>query len=489
MKNKKRNLIIFSTFIILVVGVYLLIPKTKEEESNKTKPNVNTNGFLTLMLEQDDGTYKKSSASTWPQDGYVFNETLSRCENGSILAWEDEYRRVVLSTSVSDKCYVYFDKINSEIELNLITKEVTEDNIIIGATLTGDIQMVNQIVFNVAKIGNPSNDDEDLGDFVIPYSNEAEFDISLNNYVEISDSNRYRIRAMLYDDNDQIILQKEIEASTLYYGLCETNTLSCDIISNSDESNGLYYHDDNLAYSAQDRSYRYAGTNPDNYVCFGSDETICPADNLYRIIGVFGPRVKLIKNSDIGSYYYGGVTNDTSGDWETSSLNIDILNGTYLNSLGSFADMIDNSEWYAGKYMFSDEYVNVYNSKEIFSLEYTQERNYNNSILGKVGMLYLNEFGFAADPSNWEKSIQKYDANSNNWLVYSNPELSITPFNIRVPDDFRNYPVSYFFCGNSIMNCLVIDSTPFSVRPTFYLKPNVKLISGDGTNNHPYRIA
>ena len=444
MKNKKRNLIIFSTFIILVIGIYLIVPKTKEE-SNKTKPNVNTNGFLTLMLEQDDGTYKKSSASTWPQDGYVFNETLSRCENGSILAWEDEYRRVVLSTSVSDKCYVYFDKINSEIELNLITKEVTEDNIIIGATLTGDIQMVNQIVFNVAKIGNPSNDDEDLGDFVIPYSNEAEFDISLNNYVEISDSNRYRIRAMLYDDN--------------------------------------------LAYSAQDRSYRYAGTNPDNYVCFGSDETICPADNLYRIIGVFGPRVKLIKNSDIGSYYYGGVTNDTSGDWETSSLNIDILNGTYLNSLGSFADMIDNSEWYAGKYMFSDEYVNVYNSKEIFSLEYTQERNYNNSILGKVGMLYLNEFGFAADPSNWEKSIQKYDANSNNWLVYSNPELSITPFNIRVPDDFRNYPVSYFFCGNSIMNCLVIDSTPFSVRPTFYLKPNVKLISGDGTNNHPYRIA
>ena len=45
MKNKKRNLIIFSTFIILVVGIYLIVPKTKEEESNKTKPNVNTNGF------------------------------------------------------------------------------------------------------------------------------------------------------------------------------------------------------------------------------------------------------------------------------------------------------------------------------------------------------------------------------------------------------------------------------------------------------------
>ena len=35
---------------------------------------------------------------------------LSACENGSELSWDDENKRVIVSTSVSDKCYVYFDR-------------------------------------------------------------------------------------------------------------------------------------------------------------------------------------------------------------------------------------------------------------------------------------------------------------------------------------------------------------------------------------------
>ena len=46
---------------------------------------------------------------------------------------------------------------------------------------------------------------------------------------------------------------------------------------------------------AEDYSYRYAGANPNNYVCFGSDEETCSNDDLYRIIGVFNGKVKLIK--------------------------------------------------------------------------------------------------------------------------------------------------------------------------------------------------
>ena len=48
-----------------------------------------------------------------------------------------------------------------------------------------------------------------------------------------------------------------------------------------------------LANSAGDNSYRYAGANPNNYVCFGSTANTCPSKNLYRIIGVFGDQVKL----------------------------------------------------------------------------------------------------------------------------------------------------------------------------------------------------
>ena len=60
-------------------------------------------------------------------------------------------------------------------------------------------------------------------------------------------------------------------------------------VSNNGE-NGIYYHDATLTNGAGDNSYRYAGASSDvnNYVCFGSTQSPCPADNLYRIIGVFG---------------------------------------------------------------------------------------------------------------------------------------------------------------------------------------------------------
>ena len=70
----------------------------------------------------------------------------------------------------------------------------------------------------------------------------------------------------------------------------------------SQGSNGIYYHTSSLANSAEDNIYRYAGANPNNYVCFGSDAATCPSDNLYRIIGVFRNEVKLIKNTSIGNY-------------------------------------------------------------------------------------------------------------------------------------------------------------------------------------------
>ncbi|CDF20064.1 unknown [Clostridium sp. CAG:609] len=49
----------------------------------------------------------------------------------------------------------------------------------------------------------------------------------------------------------------------------------------SQGSNGLYYHDSSLTNGAGDNSYRYAGASDavNNYVCFGSTQSPCPADN------------------------------------------------------------------------------------------------------------------------------------------------------------------------------------------------------------------
>ena len=75
----------------------------------------------------------------------------------------------------------------------------------------------------------------------------------------------------------------------------------------SQGSNGVYYHTSSLANSAADNSYRFTGADPNNYVCFGTDESVCPEDNIYRIIGAFNVngeyQVKLIKNASLGRNY------------------------------------------------------------------------------------------------------------------------------------------------------------------------------------------
>ena len=109
----------------------------------------------------------------------------------------------------------------------------------------------------------------------------------------------------------------------------------------------VYHHDENLVNGANDNSYRYASAdvNVNNYVCFGSSESPCPENNLYRVIGVFEGKVKLMKYSSIGDMYW----DDTSSYvWKTASLNT-YLNGTFLNSLGNYSSKISTSIWSASE--------------------------------------------------------------------------------------------------------------------------------------------
>ena len=66
--------------------------------------------------------------------------------------------------------------------------------------------------------------------------------------------------------------------------------------------NALYYHNSTLTNGAGDNSYRYAGASEsvNNYICLGSDEATCTDANLFRIIGVFGDQVKVIRAKSVG---------------------------------------------------------------------------------------------------------------------------------------------------------------------------------------------
>ena len=113
--KKYLSKIVIGLMLILTGSVLTLIitknvNNVYDEESNLgSKKNIN---MLSMMLEQTAGAgdYEMVTQSEWPTDGYVFNSTLSKCENGGELSWDDTNKRILMSGNTSDKCYIYFDK-------------------------------------------------------------------------------------------------------------------------------------------------------------------------------------------------------------------------------------------------------------------------------------------------------------------------------------------------------------------------------------------
>ena len=265
--------------------------------------------------------------------------------------------------------------------------------------------------------------------------------------------------------NAEIIIQEEELKPTLAEYIISTYT--------ADGENGLYYHTSNLANSAADNSYRYAGANPNNYVCFGSDVETCPEDNLYRIIGVFGSEVKLIKATSYGSYQWDSGNSNT---WSTSDIK-NTLKTTYYNALSStWQNKIATHTWKVGGMAWSATNT----AKQYYDVEVgSSSRSTTNS--AKIGLMYASDYGYAASNNYWEIALLSYNsASSSNWLYLGLDEWTITPFS----SNRRNvFLVSY----DGRLNTRLV-SLGCSARPVFYLNSNVTYVSGDGTQSNPFRI-
>ena len=256
------------------------------------------------------------------------------------------------------------------------------------------------------------------------------------------------------------------------------------------------------AQEARDNSYRYFGTNPNNFVCFGSDSKTCENDNLYRIIGVFGNEVKLIKydyttsnmpgtnsvdyygpysddienylgymdTGTIAAYSWNSIIDSGANSWATSQLNTINLNVNYVNAFGDWANLIDENDWYIGGVDFS-----LGTAKTFYDVE-SESITYN----AKIGLMYVSDYGYGASPDSWTVSLNDFNIKNNNWLYMGLYEWMITPCLLNQASVFRISGLGYAVNSNSTAN--------FAVRPCFYLNYDVEYISGDGSKNNPIRI-
>lgn len=408
---KKHLLFIVLFCIILFALLFILLFNKSNNDIISNNDNITNNAnnsMFAIMLETEagSGTYKKSTSGTWPREGYIFNENLSVCENGSELTWNEELGAVNLKTNNTEKCYVYFDK---------------EPDIVY------------------------------LADYIIN-----------NVYVE-------------------------------------------------DGVNGLYYHDGQGTYTnvdqeAGDNSYRYAGANPNNYVCFGSDENPCPVDNLYRMIGVFDGEIKLIKNASIGDSSWdfdivdfdnvssvsnnikkndivqlSGILaapspgNSGSNDWEKSDLNYELNNVFLSNFENNWQNIILSKWWSIGGIITYDAYLlstlSTYNEEVGM---YSQDIKY----IAKIGLMYVSDYGYSTLPEYWTNCSLN---NNSSWLFLEIPEWTITRY---LSDNKR----VFYANGPGILGQVGDALAGMSVRPVFYLNSDVAYASGDGSIDNPYRI-
>ena len=455
---KKKYVVIFSVLLIVSVLIYICIPKEKEEIKD-TETKVNTNGFLTLMLEQEDGSYQKSSTSTWPKTGYIFNGVLSNCENGGKLIWNDELKTITLKTNKSDKCYVYFDKYINPVVNNVTVIDTSTSSISVSVNASGGTNSVATYYYSI---------------------NNGEFTSSTSNTYTFSGLNKettYTIKVYVKDTNGIDSSVFTINAET------ENIVLLADYIKGlytSQGSNGIYYHTSSLANSAEDNSYRYAGANPNNYVCFGSDAATCTSDNLYRIIGVFDDEVKLIKSTSIGNYEW-AIDWKVGNTWSKSDIRT-TLNTTYYNTLSSaWQNKIAIHTWKVGG-MLSNA---ANTAKQYYDVEVGSSSSSTTDSV-KIGLMYVSDYGYAVSNNYWTTALYNYNditLRSNNWLYSDSSELTIT-----INSNSSGFVPSVFFVHYS-GNVYYFDmDIVYAIRPCFYLTSSTTYVSGSGTSNDPIRI-
>ncbi len=331
--------------------------------------------------------------------------------------------------------------------------------------------------------------------------------------------------AITWDEETNALSFSGNKSEKCYIYFDKVLTLTSYIISQytgTQGENGLYHHDSSLTNGAGDNSYRFAGANPNNYVCFGNNAETCSTDNLYRIIGVIDGKVKLILSdgattdmlgtdggyvtpysesgwtssnykgngdlSKIGTYHW-----NTSGKniWSSSTTNTTNLNTNYINNIGTkWKAMIDDTIWYVGG-MVLDNGINT-NVKTAYSYEIGANKDASTAVTTKIGMMYLSEYYYGATPYYWTfpgNNTNKNDYRksiNDNWM-----HIGLSEWTISRDSLYTNLTFSVSSSGNighAFVSSGVGGDIGEVIRPVFCLKSSVQYSSGTGTSTDPIRI-
>ena len=279
---------------------------------------------------------------------------------------------------------------------------------------------------------------------------------------------------------------------------------------------------------------RYYGANPNNYIYFNCETYPNTNCEVWRIIGVFDGKLKLIRNESIGKYSWDNKNTSTGAesangknDWSTARL-MKLLNPSnyytidsndnnlgqslYYNSASgkcysgqnnattscdftstgikndATRNMIAEVTWNLGGWNSSSVYPNQIYEYERGTTVYTDRPT---TWPGKIALAYPSDYGYAADLNQCvNKQLNKYNDStciSNNWMksIITNNESNYGW--LLTPASRNSYRVWHVLSSGNVYN----DDYAYlahGVAPVLSLSSELGIESGEGTSGNPYKL-
>ena len=301
-------------------------------------------------------------------------------------------------------------------------------------------------------------------------------------------------------------------------------------------NNSITYQYDTKNNLMQDTAgnIRYYGASPNNYVYFNCDSYPSTNCELWRIIGVFDGKIKLMRNETIGEYSWdtsASSVNSGNGvnEWSQADL-MKLLNpghesesvggSLYYDSKSGLCyritvnktiicdftkngikndvtrNMIAETTWNLGGWNTSDIYSNVMYEKERGT---TTVSNPSDGITrattwnGKIALPYPSDYGYATDLSkcsqtlyNYNSSTDSYACRSNDWMysIFKTNSYNwlLTPLSGDAYNAFILSSAGYVNGGGNVAG-------DHGVAPVLYLGSDQDIVAGDGSQSKPYQLA
>ena len=552
----KKVLLISSVLLTLSLITVVIFNNVDNKENNiisninKDKQVINGN-MITMMYETESGSgeYIETKDISWPESGYIFNDTLSGCENGGELEYNSENNTVNLLSHSSDQCYVYFDKYDGVWIDNVVATNVTGSSITLDVSATSENGSITTYYYSL-------NDSE-------------EYIETTTNPIIIDDLNKlteYNIKIYAIDNTGAKSNIYEISVSTTDISVPVINnvdvsnittsgfTLTVDVINNTEISNYYYIISDNIIFGT-DINNRYSFTNLESGTLYNVVVFVEDINGMFsqkyeievqtRSGLLFADYIKSLYTSQgsNGLYYHTSTLANSAGDdsyrYSGANPNNYVCFGSNATAcpsdslyriIGVFDNqvkLIKNSrytdvsysvyKWNAygsGNWERSNLYLDLLNGSFLVNL-YTIDKN-------ALELIYFSsvwKVGGVNNLSRTPKSV--YDSE----MIYST-ESVVAPVGLMYVSDYgfaaspdywginvgtRNYnrnsnnwmtgigewTISKDSSNSSSANRIVaegevqnssISSYTASIRPCFYLISEAIYLSGSGTESDPYRI-